>query len=63
MLVLSRKIGEKLLIGDNIEVFVSKICGNRVTLAIEAPNDIKVIRGELEDYEKRQAERGRKEER
>lgn len=49
MLVLSRKEGEKLVIGDNITLVVSKICGNRVTLGIEAPVDVKVFRGELTD--------------
>lgn len=48
MLVLSRKIGEKLVIGDNITVVVNRIAGNRVTLGIEAPADVRVIRGELQ---------------
>ena len=47
MLVLSRKIGERLVIGDNITVVVSKVAGNRVTLGIEAPSDVRIIRGEL----------------
>ena len=47
MLVLSRKEGEKLVIGDNIVLVVSKICGNRITLGIEAPADVKILRGEL----------------
>ncbi|RMF45171.1 MAG: carbon storage regulator [Planctomycetota bacterium] len=47
MLVLSRKEGEKLVIGDNITLVVSKISGNRVSLGIEAPADVKVFRGEL----------------
>lgn len=47
MLVLSRKEGEKLLIGDNITLVVSKISGNRVTVGIEAPADVKIFRGEL----------------
>ena len=41
MLVLSRKIGEKLIIGDNITVVVSRVAGNRVTLGIEAPHDVR----------------------
>lgn len=49
MLVLSRKEGEKLVIGDNIVLVVSKICGNRITLGIEAPADVKILRGELRD--------------
>ena len=52
MLVLSRKEGEKLVIGDNITLVVSKISGNRVTLGIEAPADVKIIRGELSDSPK-----------
>jgi carbon storage regulator len=47
MLVLSRKIGERLIIGDNISVVVSRVAGNRVTLGIEAPADVRIIRGEL----------------
>jgi carbon storage regulator len=47
MLVLSRKIGERLVIGENITVVVSKVAGNRVTLGIEAPSDVRIIRGEL----------------
>ncbi len=47
MLVLSRKEGEKLVIGDNVTLVVSKISGNRVSLGIEAPADVKIFRGEL----------------
>jgi carbon storage regulator len=47
MLVLSRKIGERLVIGDNITVVVSRVAGNRVTLGIEAPSEVRIIRGEL----------------
>jgi carbon storage regulator len=48
MLVLSRKEGEKLVVGENITIVVSKISGNRVTIGIEAPRDVKVVRGELD---------------
>lgn len=51
MLVLSRKEGEKLVIGENITLVVSKISGNRVTVGIEAPADVKVFRGELKEGE------------
>ena len=47
MLVLSRQTGEKIKIGDNITVIVSRIAGNRVMLAVEAPRDIHIVRGEL----------------
>lgn len=48
MLVLSRKIGEKLVIDGGITVTVTRIAGNRVTLGIEAPEDVRIVRGELE---------------
>ncbi len=51
MLVLSRKVGEKLIIGGNITVVVSRIAGNRVTLAIEAPKEVRIVRGELSPQE------------
>ncbi|MCA9125809.1 MAG: carbon storage regulator [Planctomycetales bacterium] len=51
MLVLSRREGEKLVIGDNITLVVSRIAGNRVTLGIEAPADVKIFRGELANRE------------
>ena len=47
MLVLSRKVGERLVIGDNITIVVSRVAGNRVTIGIEAPDHVRVIRGEL----------------
>lgn len=48
MLVLSRKEGERIVIGDNITLVISKVCGNRVTIGIDAPRDVKVVRGELQ---------------
>lgn len=47
MLVLSRKVGEKLVIDGNIIVEVVRIQGNRITLGIVAPSDVKILRGEL----------------
>ena len=47
MLVLSRKVGEKLVIDGNITVEIVKIQGNRITLGIAAPADVKILRGEL----------------
>jgi carbon storage regulator len=49
MLVLSRKEGERIVIGDNITLVISKVNGNRVTIGIEAPRDVKVVRGELQE--------------
>ena len=47
MLVLSRKVGEKLVINGNITVEVVRIQGNRITLGLVAPSDVKILRGEL----------------
>ena len=47
MLVLSRKVGERILIGDQITVTVVRITGGGVRLGIEAPGDMAVIREEL----------------
>jgi carbon storage regulator len=49
MLVLSRKIGEKLVIDGNITVEVVKVQGNRITIGIQAPSNVKVLRGELKE--------------
>jgi carbon storage regulator CsrA len=52
MLILSRKVGERIRIGDAIEVVVQRVCGERVTLGLAAPQDVKILRGELENYDK-----------
>ena len=51
MLVLSRKEGEQLVIGDNIVVTVNRISGNRVAIGIDAPRDVRVVRGELKRHD------------
>jgi carbon storage regulator len=48
MLVLSRKEGQRVMIGDSIVVIVNRIAGNRISLGIEAPPSVRVMRGELE---------------
>jgi carbon storage regulator len=52
MLVLSRKEGEQLLIGDNIVLTVNRISGNRVAIGIDAPRDVRIVRGELQRHER-----------
>ena len=47
MLVLSRKVGQEILIGDNVRITITKVSGNRVTLGIEAPDHVRILRGEL----------------
>ena len=48
MLVLSRKEGEQLLIGDNVVLTINRIAGNRVAIGIEAPKEVPIVRGELD---------------
>jgi carbon storage regulator len=47
MLVLSRKLGEKIVIGDNIVVTVVKIDRNQIRIGIEAPHEVPVYREEI----------------
>jgi carbon storage regulator len=47
MLVLSRKLGEKILIGDSIVLTVVKIDRNQIRLGIEAPPDVAIFREEI----------------
>jgi carbon storage regulator len=47
MLVLSRKVGERVWIGENIAVTIVKVSGNGVRIGIEAPTELPVIREEL----------------
>lgn len=47
MLVLTRKQGQSLLIGDNVELTVLEISGDKVRIAIDAPKDISILRKEL----------------
>jgi carbon storage regulator len=51
MLVLSRRESERIRLGDSIVVTVVKVAGDRVRLGIEAPADVLVLRGELEEHE------------
>jgi len=45
MLVLSRKVGERIVIGDNVTVVINRIVGSRVSVGIEAPTDVRIVRG------------------
>ena len=49
MLVIKRKIGESILLGDDIEVVISEISGDKVKKAIDAPTSVKIIRKELKE--------------
>jgi carbon storage regulator CsrA len=47
MLVLTRKIGEEIIIGNNIRLTVLAVRGGRVRLAFTAPPDVAILRKEL----------------
>jgi len=49
MLVLTRKIGEKIVIGENIVLTVVDVKGDNIRLGIDAPKDVKIYRGEIFD--------------
>lgn len=49
MLILQRKTGESLMIGEDVRVTVVSIEGGRVRLAISAPSEISILRSELLD--------------
>lgn len=47
MLILTRRVDERIFIGDNITLCVLDIEGNRVRLGLEAPKDIAILREEI----------------
>jgi carbon storage regulator len=55
MLVLSRKIGERVNIGNDITVYVVEICGNKVRLGFEAPKTTPIDRCDVNGESQRQS--------
>jgi carbon storage regulator len=47
MLVLTRRPGQSILVGDEVEVVVVRVEGDRVVLGIDAPRAVRVVRAEL----------------
>jgi carbon storage regulator len=47
MLVLTRRVGEEIVIGDDIHVVIVAIQGNQVRLGLNAPKDVSIRRSEL----------------
>lgn len=52
MLVLTRKVNEEILIGEDIKITLVRIRGSQVRVGIEAPREMRIIRGEIDGTEK-----------
>jgi len=59
MLVLSRKVGDSIVIGESIEVVVTKVSGNRTSIGVKAPGNVRIRRGELSFKDRFDPNRGR----
>jgi len=57
MLILTRRSGETIKIGDDIEVIVLGVKGNQIRLGIKAPDDVEIHREEI--YERIRQKRGK----
>ncbi len=49
MLILSRKLNESIVVGDQIKILISEIKGDQVKIGISAPKSVRVYRGEIYD--------------
>lgn len=56
MLILSRRVGEKIVIGDNIHVTVLAIRGNQIRLGFSAPDSVSIYREEIAAVVKQEKE-------
>ena len=59
MLILTRKPGESIIIGDDIKILIMSVQGNQVRIGIDAPRDVSVHRDEIyERIQEQKTERG-----
>ena len=61
MLILTRRVGETLMIGDEVTVTVLGVKGNQVRIGVNAPRDVSVHREEIYDRIKRENGEGQPE--
>jgi carbon storage regulator len=57
MLVLRRKVSEKIIVAGNIVIEIVSVCGGRVAVGVTAPKDVSVHREEVQAAIKRQSEK------
>jgi len=57
MLILTRRVGEKLIIGDDIIITILSLKGNQIRVGIDAPREVKVHRQEVFDRIQKEKER------
>jgi carbon storage regulator len=51
MLVLTRKAGESIVVGDNIQITIVEVVGNRIRIGINAPREVPIVRAEVEEVQ------------
>jgi carbon storage regulator len=51
MLILSRKEAEKVYLGNDIVLTIIRVAGDKVRIGIEAPNNVRVLRNELQKHD------------
>ncbi|MFZ7172139.1 carbon storage regulator CsrA [Avibacterium avium] len=54
MLILTRKVGESLLIGDEISITILSVRGNQIKVGVNAPKEVSVYREEIYQRMKKQ---------
>lgn len=58
MLILTRRVGETLMIGDDVTVTVLGVKGNQVRIGVNAPKDVSVHREEIYERIKKEQQQG-----